>query len=94
MTVNVSSVAAGAVVALLVNTGWERLPDMDPKDGPTKPVFCRRFKRYTVKCVVGPLWTTYYRLSGETVFDMDSCKTENTESVRRNLSALLPDAKG
>lgn len=73
-----------AIVNLLRKLGWEREPDLTPAEGVAKPVF----RRGEFKCVVGPLWTTHYRLIGDTMHDLDSTKTEDVAGVEAALEKL------
>jgi len=72
------------VTALLCELGWLRDPDLTVNDKVTKPVFRRKWW----KVVVGPLWTTYYRLVKEHIVDQDSIKTADYDAVEHKLREL------
>lgn len=91
-----SSVAhyADAVASLLAKMGWLRDSDMEPTGGgPRCPVYAKQYRKCELKCVVGPLWTTYYRLVKDTIFDQDSTRTLDLETLRVELSKLMFLAK-
>ena len=88
MPVITSGVASA--IGLLTKLGWQRGTDLAPtQGGKSSPVFYRTFKRCELKCVVGDLWTTYYRLTRDVISDMDSVKTDDVEGLKAALNDLL-----
>ena len=71
-----------AVIGLLTNTGWYQENDLIVKGVADRPVFTKEGKKKTYRCVVGPLWTTYYDIRKNTIGHMDSIKTQDIELIK------------
>lgn len=79
------------IIGILNRLGWSHVNDMVVKDCPDRPVY----QRGEFKCVVGPLWTTHYRLVRDTISEQDSIKTDNVEKVEAKLTELTnPPVRG
>lgn len=83
------------VLSLLHRLGWDRLEDREVgKEG--SGVWCPVFRRVLssrhpfpcLKCMVGKVWVTYWKLVGEHTFDMDSTRTTDLGTLERVLTEL------
>lgn len=86
---NVAQDRSTAVCTVLTAARWDRCPDLVVKGQADRPVFVMNGKRCEYKVVVGPLWTTYYKLERDTITHQDSVKTDDIEALKVALSKLL-----
>lgn len=78
-----------AVVNYLKSERWEPEPELVTKGYPDRPVFSLPARKGVFKVVVGPMWTTYYRLHREAIYDQDSTKTDNLSLVKSRITELV-----
>ncbi len=87
-----------AVVSLLTRLGWNRHEDMESTDPASrvKPVFAKvlspRHPFPCLKCIVGPVWVTYYKFVGESTLDMDSLPTADVGTIEKVLVEMARQA--
>lgn len=86
---NVAQDHTTAVCTVLQAARWDRTHDLVVKGSPDRPVFVMPGRRCEYKVVVGPLWTTYYRLERDTITNQDSVKTDDLEGLKVALSKLI-----
>lgn len=80
-----------AVVNMLRNEKWDHETDLIVKGCMGRPVFSKpsRQRGGVYKVVVGPMWTTHYRLVKDVIEDQDSTKTDDIEGVKVALAQLM-----
>lgn len=78
------------VVKFLTDHDWDREPDLVVKDRMNRPVFSISMQKDDVfKVVVGPLWTTYYRLHRDVITEIDSVKTADLIGVSAAITRFV-----
>jgi hypothetical protein len=74
-----------AIKNLLTKYGWRHVLDMAVKDQADRPVYELGLWR----CVISPMWSTFYQVSNCTVDSMDSFKTDDPTKVESIIKEII-----